>query len=105
VYSPVAFFQKYDKEGIYVKEFCPELKNFPAKFIYEPWKASKEDQKKWGCIIGKDYPHPIVDHQIVNPANQARMKKIVARANGEKVLSTEEAKSSSPINKGAQAKR
>lgn len=34
----------------------------PAKYIYEPWKASLKVQEEAGCIIGKDYPAPIVDH-------------------------------------------
>ena len=39
-----------------------QLKNYPAQFIYEPWKASRENQQAWGCVIGKDYPAPIIDH-------------------------------------------
>ena len=74
MYSPVSFFQKYDKEGKYIKKYCPELKNFPASCIYEPWKASEANQKSFGCIIGKDYPEPIVLHDEMRPVNMARMK-------------------------------
>jgi len=74
VYSPVSFFQKYDKEGSYIKKYCPELKNLPPNLIYTPWKASLQDQKKYGCIIGKDYPFPIVDHDVVRPVNLQKMK-------------------------------
>jgi len=38
------------------------LSKFPDKFIYEPWTAPKAVQEKCGCIVGKDYPKPIVDH-------------------------------------------
>lgn len=61
VYSPVAFPKKYDPHGTIVRKYCPELAKFPDKFIYEPWNASIADQKSWGCVIGKDYPKPIVD--------------------------------------------
>ena len=27
-----------------------------------------------GCIIGRDYPAPIVDHAVVNKENMAKMK-------------------------------
>lgn len=74
VYSPIAFYQKYDPQGAYIKKHCPELENFPPKLIYTPWKASASDQKSFGCIIGKDYPSPIVDHDIVRPENIAKMK-------------------------------
>jgi len=55
----------------------PQLKDFPKKFIYEPWKAPKEVQKSCGCIIGVDYPHPIVeDHTIQSKLNMDKMKKV-----------------------------
>lgn len=53
-YSPVAFPTKYDKTGQLVRKFCPELKDFSDKYIYEPWKAPVADQKKWGCLIKGD---------------------------------------------------
>lgn len=46
----------------------------PAKWIFEPWNAPLEVQKKANCIIGKDYPKPIVDHSVVSKANMAKMK-------------------------------
>ncbi|KAF2139579.1 uncharacterized protein K452DRAFT_360356 [Aplosporella prunicola CBS 121167] len=55
-YSPIAFPQKWDKEGHFVKEFVPELERFETKYIYEPWKAPIVDQKKWGCLIKGDRP-------------------------------------------------
>jgi cryptochrome len=69
VYSPVAFFQKMDPKGYYVRHFLPVLKNFPDKYIYEPHKAPLEVQVKAKCIIGKDYPFPIVDHQTASKEN------------------------------------
>jgi cryptochrome len=43
VYSPVAFPQKWDKEGVFVRRYVPELANMLAKYIYEPWKAPVQD--------------------------------------------------------------
>ena len=50
--SPVAFPKKYDAEGKFVKHYLPALRKFPAKYIYEPWKAPLSIQKEAGCIIG-----------------------------------------------------
>jgi cryptochrome len=70
VYSPVAFPQKWDKEGAFVRKYVPELARFDKKYIYEPWKAPIADQKKWGCrIVEGDgvvmeratYPKPMMD--------------------------------------------
>ena len=62
VYSPISFGQKYDKNGDFIRHFFPELQDFPAKYIYEPWTAPVDIQRKAKCIIGVDYPKPIVDH-------------------------------------------
>lgn len=53
-YSPIAFPQKWDKEGSFVRHYVPELAQFDKKYIYEPWKAPIADQKKWGCLIKGD---------------------------------------------------
>jgi cryptochrome len=75
-YSPIAFPAKWDKTGALVRKFCPELKDFGDKYIYEPWKAPIVDQKKWGCLVRgdgsldsvedggksyKQYPKPMFD--------------------------------------------
>ena len=39
----------------------PELKNFPAKYIYEPHKAPIQDQKKAGCMIKGDHTDSTYD--------------------------------------------
>lgn len=74
VYSPVAFGRKTDKEGKYIRKWVPALRKFPKKYIYEPWKAPLAVQEACGCIIGKDYPAPIVEHSQVKGENMARMK-------------------------------
>ena len=60
VYSPIAFGKKLDAHGDFIREYVPELKDFPAKYIYQPWDAPVDVQKRAKCIIGEDYPQPIV---------------------------------------------
>jgi len=74
VYSPVAFGKKTDPNGDYIRQYIPQLKKFPKQFIYEPWMAPIETQKHCKCIIGKDYPKPIVDHAKASAENLKRMK-------------------------------
>ena len=62
VYSPIAFGKSTDKQGNYIRKYVPALKKVPTEFIYEPWKMSLAQQKLAGCIIGEDYPAPIVNH-------------------------------------------
>lgn len=81
VYSPIAFGKKTDAEGAFIKKYVPELRKFPSGIIYEPWKASLDNQKKYGCIIGKDYPQRIVDHDVAMKANLLKMKAAYAKKN------------------------
>eukprot|EP00811_Abedinium_folium_P025535 NODE_3648_length_2004_cov_7.693127.p1 GENE.NODE_3648_length_2004_cov_7.693127~~NODE_3648_length_2004_cov_7.693127.p1 ORF type:complete len:534 (-),score=79.26 NODE_3648_length_2004_cov_7.693127:342-1943(-) len=61
-----------DPEGKYIREFVPELKNMPGKYIYAPWTAPLEVQKKAGCIVGKHYPKPVVRHESASGQNLKR---------------------------------
>ena len=61
IFNPIIQGQKFDPKGEYVKKFIPELFNVSKKFIHNPWDMSSELQSDSQCIIGKDYPAPIVD--------------------------------------------
>ena len=34
----------------------------PDAYLAEPWTMPDEVQEQSGCVIGRDYPEPIVDH-------------------------------------------
>jgi len=73
VYSPVAFGKKTDPNGNYIRKYLPKLSKFPAKYIYEPWNAPLSVQKEAKCLIGVDYPFPIVDHSTIHKVNMQRI--------------------------------
>eukprot|EP00953_Heterococcus_sp_UTEX-ZZ885_P023858 13090-Heterococcus_DN1.PRE.1 len=77
-YSPVAFGKKTDPTGAYIRKYMPQLRKYPDKYIYEPWTAPLSVQKAANCVIGTDYPAPIVDHKEVSKENMARMKEAYA---------------------------
>ncbi|XP_072282574.1 cryptochrome-1-like [Pyxicephalus adspersus] len=74
IFCPVRFGRRTDPEGSYIRKYLPILKDFPAKYIYEPWTAPDDIQKEASCIIGKDYPFPMVDHRVVSEHNLQLMK-------------------------------
>jgi deoxyribodipyrimidine photo-lyase len=53
--------KKFDPEGAYVRHWVPELLRVPARLVHEPWTMSPLEQHAAGCVIGHDYPAPIVD--------------------------------------------
>jgi deoxyribodipyrimidine photo-lyase len=61
IYNPIKNSIEHDPEGLFIKQWIPELKNIPVEVIHEPSKLSLMEQELYGCIIGKDYPTPIVD--------------------------------------------
>ncbi|OWZ03618.1 Cryptochrome [Phytophthora megakarya] len=78
VYSPSTFGKKWDPEGLFIRKYVPALSKMPVKYIYEPWKAPMTVQHAAGCLIGKDYPFPIVDHKIAMRRCMVGMKKSYA---------------------------
>ena len=72
VYSPVAFPKKTDKNGDYIRKWLPQFKNFPAKYIYEPWKAPASVQQQHGVVVGDSYPERVVVHEDVSKRNISR---------------------------------
>uniref|UniRef100_A0A8D2QIQ1 Photolyase/cryptochrome alpha/beta domain-containing protein n=1 Tax=Zonotrichia albicollis TaxID=44394 RepID=A0A8D2QIQ1_ZONAL len=76
IFCPVRFGKRTDPQGDYIRKYLPILKNFPSKYIYEPWTASEEEQKQAGCIIGQDYPFPIVNHKEASDHNLQLMKQV-----------------------------
>jgi deoxyribodipyrimidine photo-lyase len=62
VFNPTLQGKRYDPDGDYVRRWLPELARVPARYIHEPWTMPAETQRAAGCVIGVDYPAPIVDH-------------------------------------------
>ena len=71
-YHPTTFFQK-ENAITYVRHYVPELSEFPEEHLFEPWKCPKDQQLAAGCVIGTDYPEPIVDHIEASKRNMQMM--------------------------------
>nr|CAD7575102.1 unnamed protein product [Timema californicum] len=58
------------------RKYLPVLKNFPTRYIHEPWNAPEAVQKAAKCIVGKEYSLPMVNHVVVSRINMERMKQV-----------------------------
>jgi deoxyribodipyrimidine photo-lyase len=72
LYNPTRQLERLDPQGEYVRRHVPELRSLPDDALAEPWRMSPEQQHECGCVIGSDYPQPIVDHLVARRAALAR---------------------------------
>ncbi|HEV2280016.1 MAG TPA: deoxyribodipyrimidine photo-lyase [Acidobacteriaceae bacterium] len=62
VFNPVLQGEKFDPDGEYVRRWVPELAKLPAQWIHQPWNAPPLLLAEAGVRLGRNYPHPFVDH-------------------------------------------
>jgi deoxyribodipyrimidine photo-lyase len=61
IYNPIKNSKEHDTDGVFIKQWLPELQEIPAHLLHEPWLLSSMEQLLYRCQIGTDYPHPIVE--------------------------------------------
>jgi deoxyribodipyrimidine photo-lyase len=72
MYNPARHMERFDPKGGYVREYVPELRPVPDRYLREPWTMPREVQEEVGCVIGRDYPEPIVDRRRAREAAKQR---------------------------------
>ena len=62
IFNPVLQGKKHDPEGAFVRRWMPELEGVPDRYVHAPWQMPAAVQREAGCVIGEDYPAPVIDH-------------------------------------------
>ncbi|MCP1116597.1 deoxyribodipyrimidine photo-lyase [Robbsia andropogonis] len=62
IFNPLTQSEKFDANGAFIREWVPELAALDDKSIHAPWLAKPEILARAGITLGKEYPHPLVDH-------------------------------------------
>ncbi|XP_037623581.1 cryptochrome-2 [Sebastes umbrosus] len=75
-YCPVGFGKRTDPSGDYIRRYIPILKDYPNRYIYEPWNAPESVQKAANCVVGVHYPKPMINHAEGSRLNIERMKQV-----------------------------
>ena len=70
IYNPVKQSQEHDPDGIFIRQWVPELANCPQAYIHQPWTMPPLEQTMARFQVGVDYPAPIID--TVQTARHAR---------------------------------
>jgi deoxyribodipyrimidine photo-lyase len=71
IYAPAKQAVDVDPDGHFIRRFVPELAGVPLEFLAEPHRMPPLLQAAVGCVIGRDYPAPIVDHGSAMAAAKA----------------------------------
>jgi deoxyribodipyrimidine photo-lyase len=67
VFNPVLQGLKFDPDGVYVRQWVPELRDLPTAFIHKPWEAPSPPGR---------YPKPMVDHGVARDRALEAYKRI-----------------------------
>ncbi len=62
IFNPITQGEKFDPEGTYIRKYVPELGKVPLKYLHQPWEMPGPVQESSGCVIGEDYPEPVIEH-------------------------------------------
>ncbi len=63
MYNPVKQARDQDPTGAFVRQWIPQLASVPNPWIFEPWTMPTLIQEQVGCVLGKDYPLPVIELQ------------------------------------------
>ena len=73
IYSPTKQAQDQDPDGAFIRHWVPELARVPLPYLAEPWKMNDTLERMAGCVVGRDYPAPIVDDKTAVKAAKDRL--------------------------------
>ena len=72
IFNPTAQSEKFDAEGKFIRRYLPQLAALPDKLIHAPWQARPLDLAAAGIELGRDYPLPVVAHDLARERTLAR---------------------------------
>lgn len=69
-FHPIKQAERYDPQGEYVRHWLPVLQKVSDDAVHQPWIRGPQQQKQEGCLLGRDYPEPMVDWEKSVQANE-----------------------------------
>ena len=63
-----------------MRQFIPEIKELPSKYLFSPWEAPGHILQEAGVELGTTYPKPIVDLKQSRDAALAAFQSLTRRS-------------------------
>ena len=80
IFNPVSQSEKFDPAGKFIRRYLPQLAALPDAALHAPWAARPVDLAAAGLMIGRDYPAPIVVHDVARAKTLERYTVVKAAA-------------------------
>lgn len=72
IFNPVTQSEKFDPEGRFIRKYVPELADLPNKALHAPWRADAQTLSDAGVVLGRNYPEPLVAHDVARQETLTR---------------------------------
>lgn len=76
IYSPAKQVVDHDPRGVFIRRWVPELAGVPDAYLPSPERMPLEIQEAAGCVVGVDYPKPVVDIRAATAEAKRRMQAV-----------------------------
>lgn len=87
IFHPTIQAEKHDPQGLFMYQYLPELAQVPTPEVFTPWNVPVLAQQLYQCVIGRDYPEPIVAYEPAVEAAKARYWEVRQRPETQRHLS------------------
>ena len=64
IFNPVSQSERFDPQGSFIRRYLPQLAQLPNKALHAPWTAKPLELQMAGIELGRDYPQPLVAHDV-----------------------------------------
>ena len=85
IFNPVTQSERFDAQGTFIRRWVPELELLGGKAIHAPWTAKPAELAAAKVALDRDYPRPIVDHDVAREKTLARFG---SKGSGSPVVAT-----------------
>jgi deoxyribodipyrimidine photo-lyase len=79
IFNPVTQSEKFDPEGRFILRYLPQLAGLPRRFLHAPWTAPADVLQAAGVAFGRDYPSPMVQHDLARQRTLERYAVVKAK--------------------------
>ncbi|EKO3893451.1 deoxyribodipyrimidine photo-lyase [Vibrio metschnikovii] len=70
IYNPIKQAQEHDAQGVFIRQWVPELAEVPLSLLFEPWQMSPMEAMMYQLPADSRYLNPVID--VAACAKQAR---------------------------------